>query len=101
MLYTKCPACGVPLRKATGGTSVCPKCFRGFRSSEPPLSVPAAPAVQPAAAGPQSAAAAKGGLCAAVFSAIIIFSMCGELCVLPVVLALLVVPPLDSASNSY
>ena len=88
MLYTKCPACGVPLRRATGGTSVCPKCFRGFRSSDPPLSVPA---VQQPAAGVQPAAAAKRGLVAALFGAIIIFSMCGELCVLPFVMAMIVV----------
>ena len=37
MLYTKCPACGVQLRRESGNTAVCPKCLRGFRGTEPSM----------------------------------------------------------------
>ena len=94
MLYTKCPACGVPLRKATGNMSVCPKCFRGFRSCETSLNVSAAPAgtaVQPVSnADRETVARAKPRIIAGLVSAIFLFSMAGTADVLPVIMILVV-----------
>ena len=95
MLYTKCPACGVPLRKATGGTSVCPKCFRGFRSSETSLNVSAAPAgttAQPvyAANTKENANRVKPRIIVGLLSVIFLVSMTGTIAVLPFIIMLLV-----------
>lgn len=93
MLYTKCPACGVPLRKATGNMSVCPKCYRGFRSCETSLNVSAAPAgttAQPvrAANDNETANRAKPRIIAGLVSAIFLVSMTGTIEVLPFVMIL-------------
>ena len=94
MLYTKCPACGVPLRKATGNMSVCPKCFRGFRSCETSLNVSAAPAgttAQPlSAADRENVNRAKPRIIAGLVSAIFLISMTGSVEVLPFIMILVV-----------
>ena len=46
MLYTKCPACGIALRRGTGNLAVCPKCLRSFRNTTNPSAVPIAPYAQ-------------------------------------------------------
>lgn len=87
MLYTKCPACGVALRGGTGGVSVCPRCLRGFRSSETHL--PAA-AVQPVtgSTAAQTGADPYSRRIAGLLIAIVCVGIIGGAAALPVILLL-------------
>ena len=87
MLYTKCPACGVALRGGSGNVSVCPRCLRGFRSTEPAI-FSAAGQPQTTCTDTQKQLNGSEKKIAALLVAIMFAGMTGGASALPVILIL-------------